>query len=55
MNNIEKPWGVLDGIRPVKLAQQYLEKLGEKDGERYLREKLLITGGKIRLAKEEGV
>lgn len=45
-------WGILTGIRPVKLAQQYLEKLGEKDGERFLREELLITDEKIRLAKQ---
>lgn len=25
MNNIEKPWGVLDGIRPVKLATKLLK------------------------------
>ena len=45
-------WGILTGIRPVKLAAQYLEKLGEKDGERFLKEELLITDEKIRLAKQ---
>ncbi len=25
MNSIEKPWGILDGIRPVKLATKLLK------------------------------
>ena len=49
---VKLDWGILTGIRPVKLAQQYLERLGEKEGERVLKEELLITDEKIRLAKQ---
>lgn len=40
-------WGILTGIRPVKLMEKYLS----EGNEQYLKEKLLITDEKIALAK----
>ncbi len=48
---IRPPWGVLTGIRPVKLVRELTEKLGDRDAvKRYLQEECFVSQEKIELA-----
>ena len=42
-------WGILTGVRPVKLAGELTEKLGRAGADEVLREDYLISGGKRKL------
>ncbi|XOQ44731.1 MAG: Coproporphyrinogen dehydrogenase HemZ [Clostridium sp.] len=44
-------WGILTGIRPVKLFARYAESLGEEKARRYFEEKLLVSKEKVELCR----
>lgn len=46
------PWGVLTGVRPIKLFSVLSEQDGEETAERYFRSVLLVSDEKIALAKQ---
>ena len=45
------PWGILTGVRPIKLFSKLALKDGEEEAQRYFRETLLVSDEKIRLAR----
>lgn len=45
------PWGILTGIRPVKLFSGFADKYGEEEAERRFRETYLVSDEKIEVAK----
>lgn len=47
----ELPWGILTGVRPIKLFSHLCEENGEEDATRYFRNILLVSEEKTRLAK----
>lgn len=49
---ITLPWGVLTGVRPVKLFRNFCEKLGEKETKKYFADEFYVTEEKIDLAVE---
>ena len=48
----ELPWGVLTGVRPIKLFSRLCESDGEEAAKRYFRESLLVSESKIGLASK---
>jgi oxygen-independent coproporphyrinogen-3 oxidase len=48
----ELPWGILTGVRPIKLFSKLAAERGEAEAERYFRETLLVSDDKIRLARQ---
>lgn len=53
LTGITPPWGILTGVRPVRLFLDRMERGGtEKDILRYFRESLLVSPEKARLAYE---
>ena len=48
----ELPWGVLTGVRPIKLFSRLAAQNGADEAERYFREALLVSEEKIRLARQ---
>lgn len=47
---IKLPWGILTGVRPIKLLHNLVREMGTDGAERYFREKLLVTEQKAKLA-----
>ena len=47
----ELPWGILTGVRPIKLFSRLADKDGEEEAERYFRDTLLVSAEKTELAK----
>lgn len=47
---IRLPWGILTGVRPIKLLHNLVIKSGKDGAEKYFREKLLVTEQKTKLA-----
>ncbi len=47
----ELPWGILTGVRPIKLFSRLADRGGEEEAERYFRETLLVSAEKTALAK----
>ena len=47
----ELPWGILTGVRPIKLFSTLAAEEGEEAAERYFRETLLVSEEKTALAK----
>ena len=45
-----KPWGILTGVRPIKLFRRLSDKNGKEYAESYFRDKLLVSDEKIRLS-----
>ena len=45
------PWGLLTGVRPIKLFRRLCEENSTKYGEDYFRQKLLVSEEKINLSK----
>lgn len=45
------PWGLLTGVRPVKLLRRLFDEYGHKEGEEYYRNTLLVGDEKAELAK----
>ena len=48
----ELPWGILTGVRPIKLFSSLAEKDGEEEAERYFCDALLVSAEKTALAKQ---
>lgn len=48
----QPPWGILTGIRPVKLFSRLAKQLGESGAERYFAEQLKVTQSKISLCRQ---
>ena len=48
----ELPWGILTGVRPVKLFSRLADKDGEEEAKRYFRESLYVSDAKINLAAQ---
>ena len=46
----EQPWGILTGVRPIKLFRRLTDKGGRDYAERYFSEKLLVSEEKVRLS-----
>ncbi len=44
-------WGLLTGVRPIKLLRKLREQMGEEDAETYFRNNLLVSDEKTNLAK----
>lgn len=47
----ELPWGILTGVRPIKLFSTLVTQHGEEAAEKYFRETLLVSEEKTALAK----
>ena len=47
----ELPWGILTGVRPIKLFSRLADSDGEEEAERYFRDTLLVSAEKTALAK----
>ena len=45
-----KPWGILTGVRPIKLFRRLSDKNGKEYAENYFKDKLLVSDEKIRLS-----
>ncbi len=48
---VTPPWGMLTGVRPVKLYRSLLKERGEDFTDNYFRNKLFVSEDKIKLAK----
>ncbi len=46
------PWGLLTGVRPVKLYSKFTKQSGTEETEKYFREKLFVSEEKISLCRE---
>ena len=46
----QQPWGILTGVRPIKLFRRLTEQLGAERAGDYFREKLLVSEEKTRLS-----
>ena len=44
------PWGVLTGVRPIKLLRRLMESMGEQEGIDYYKNDLLVSDKKLNLA-----
>jgi oxygen-independent coproporphyrinogen-3 oxidase len=44
-------WGILTGVRPVKLFSRLAEDMGEEEAVRHFKEKLLVSGEKAELCR----
>lgn len=47
---IRPPWGILTGVRPIKLLHNLVREIGAEAAEKYFREELLVTDDKTKLA-----
>lgn len=52
LTGLTQSWGVLTGVRPVKLLRRLAAEQGEDRALTYFREKLLVSPGKLALAGE---
>lgn len=50
--NIKQPWGLLTGVRPIKLMRRLSDSCGEEEARRYFKESLFVSDDKVRLAAE---
>lgn len=44
------PWGVLTGVRPIKLLRKFIEQYGEEEAIRYFKDEFKVSDEKLRLA-----
>lgn len=47
----ELPWGILTGVRPIKLFSKLSAEYGAEEAQRYFHDSLLVSDEKIRLAR----
>ena len=47
----ELPWGILTGVRPIKLFSKLTAEYGAEEAQRYFHDSLLVSDEKIRLAR----
>ncbi|MCH5298374.1 MAG: coproporphyrinogen dehydrogenase HemZ [Ruminococcus sp.] len=52
---VTPPWGMITGVRPVKLYRRLLETNGEKNADNYFTDKLFVSPEKLNLAKKTEV
>lgn len=52
VTGLTQPWGVLTGVRPMKLMHNLIAAHGRADAERILAEEYLVTPAKIKLLSE---
>jgi len=45
------PWGLLTGVRPIKLFRRLSDETGASEAERYFKDVLLVSDSKLNLAK----
>lgn len=50
--NFTQDWGLVTGVRPVKLLRRLIRDYGEDEAIRYCREKLLISERKLQLTRQ---
>lgn len=46
------PWGILTGVRPIKLFRKMAESMGTENAKRHFRDKFLVSEEKVQLAEE---
>lgn len=46
----KQPWGILTGVRPIKLFRRLSDRIGREGAERYFTDKLLVSPEKVRLS-----
>ena len=46
----ELPWGILTGVRPIKLFSRLAEKDGEEEAKKYFKDTLYVSDARVRLA-----
>ncbi len=46
----KQPWGILTGVRPIKLFRRLTEQYGQEYAEKYFRDELLVSEEKIKLS-----
>ena len=51
VTGVTPPWGMITGVRPVKLYRNLKENEGEENADKYYTEKLFVSDEKLRLAK----
>lgn len=51
-SGIKQPWGILTGVRPIKLLRRLIESDGAEKAEKYFREQLYVSDKKIALAQK---
>ena len=49
---MEQTWGIVTGVRPVKLLRRLVAEQGEESALRYLREQLLVSEEKLALCRQ---
>lgn len=49
--DVTVPWGMITGVRPVKLYRALKESMGEESADSYFTDKLFVSGQKLSLAK----
>ena len=52
LTGYKPPWGLLTGVRPVKLYHKLCDEIGESRAQEYFRKSLLVSDEKISLAAE---
>lgn len=52
---VTPPWGMITGVRPVKLYRRLLEDDGEANADKYFTDKLFVSTEKLNLAKKTEV
>ncbi len=52
LSGYKAPWGILTGVRPVKLYHKLCDSLGEEKAKEYFRETLFVDDSKIRLSAD---
>ena len=50
-SRIEQPWGLLTGVRPIKLLRKLSGEAGEEEAARRFREDFFVSGEKLSLAR----
>ena len=51
LTGVTPPWGMITGVRPVKLYRSLKNTEGEQSADKYFTDKLFVSGEKLRLAK----
>ena len=51
LTGVTPPWGMITGVRPVKLYRRLRETEGAENADRYFTDKLFVSDGKLALAK----
>lgn len=52
LSGYKPPWGILTGVRPVKLYHKLRDSLGEEKAKEYFRDTLFVDESKIRLSAD---